>query len=131
MNCSHCHEKIAPDYFAPWCPYCGRMFAAPSKAAHPPSFRKFNWLFFCIVLSLPAIVVLIMLGLIAVDVNTMAMASIFGSIVSGVVCAIVLARWKGGTIVDQVFTAILLSVVLAVVSFGLCCLGCTITGLIV
>ena len=134
MNCPHCHEKIAADYSALRCPYCGKNFSAPpNDSAKAPPPRRFGWLAFCLVLSLPAIAVWVVpfgsfRGLDALGV--MIMVSIVGSVASGMGCGIMLARWKGGTVGHQISTGILFSVLLAIVSFAICCASCAVPALI-
>ena len=133
MNCPHCHEKIAPDYSAPWCPYCGQNFSAPPNDSQKSPPRRFGWFAFWLILSIPAIANWVVpfgsfRGLDGLGV--MIMVSIFGSAASGVGCGIIVARWKGGTLLNQISTGILFSVLLAVVSFAICCAGCAVPALI-
>jgi len=60
----------------------------------------------------------------------MILISVYGSAASGVGCGILLARWRGGTIAEQIMTGILFSVLCAIASFTICCASCAVPALI-
>ena len=64
------------------------------------------------------------------DLGVVIATGVYGSAAAGVGCGIILARWKGGPISRQIFTGILFSILLAIVSFAICCASCAVPALI-
>lgn len=62
--------------------------------------------------------------------GTIMLISFGGSTISGVVCGIILARWKGGGGFRFFSQAAGFALLMAIVSFGVCCLGCTASAMI-
>ena len=133
MNCPHCQNKLPEKLGDRPCPACGKIISALPSASEKTPPRRFGWFAFWLILSIPAIANWVVpfgsfRGLDGLGV--MIMVNLVGSAASGVGCGIIVARWKGGTLLNQISTGILFSVLLAVVSFAICCAGCAVPALI-
>jgi hypothetical protein len=129
MNCPHCQRELPENHGAAWCPYCGKDLADAfvSSSGNIPK-RRFPWLVFAIVMSAPAMADFILVNFISDSLDTlgtMMLISFVGSTISGIACGIILARWKGASGFRLFSQAIGFAFLMAIVSFGLCCLGCT------
>jgi hypothetical protein len=134
MNCPHCQKELPGNYGAAWCPLCGKdLSPAPvSLNANVPP-RKFNWPFFTVILCAPAVADFVLVTFISnpMDIfGTMMLISFGGSVISGVGCGIILARWKDAAGLQFISQAMAYSFLMAFASFGLCCVGCTVTGIV-
>jgi hypothetical protein len=121
MNCPHCQKELPQNVSAKRCSFCDGNLP-----------RKFNWFFFGLVLSAPALADFILVNFISDSMDTlgtMIFISFVGSLVSGVVCGIVLARWRNCKGYEFFFQASGFAFLTAIASFGLCCVGCTVSGI--
>jgi len=130
MNCPHCHEPLPEDNNSPWCPSCGKDWeTAPGSGVA----RKFPWLLFYLVMAAPAMVDLLLVMVPSTSSSRLGpvlLVTFAGSAVSGIVCGIILARHKGsGDVTLVILQAAGYSILMAIVSFFLCWLGCALQGL--
>jgi hypothetical protein len=134
MNCTHCQQELPPEYSAPLCPYCGKNLSGPvDDSSKKQASRKFRWFPFWLVLCIPAVTIWVTPLMSFSGMNGLGVVliiGVYGSAASGVGGGILLARWKGGTVANQIFTGILFSALCAVVSFTICCASCAVPALI-
>ena len=56
--------------------------------------------------------------------------SLGGSVISGLICGFLLVRWRGRKGFDFISETIAFSILMAIVSFGICCVGCVAVSVI-
>jgi zinc ribbon protein len=127
MNCPHCQKELAENQAR--CPHCGASLLENASASIPQNNprSRFPWLCFLIVVA-PAIFnfLLASLGVDSTEAgNLMGVLTFGGSPVAGIVSAILLVRWKKGELSSAAIGSVIgFSLLLSVVSFVLCFVGC-------
>jgi hypothetical protein len=116
MNCPHCKKELPGEFGITPCPFCGKDIYFEQIPL--PNQRRMSWLAFFIVLLAPAFFNLV--GMLA-KAGAIVLGSTFGgSIVAGIICARMAARYRE----MRGWPAVLLAFSLILSSFILCFLGC-------
>ena len=119
MNCPHCHKEWPEGYGTGLCPFCGKEIHLQQTPL--PNQPRMNWLVFYIVLFAPAAFNLV--GLSTKAFALVIASTSVGSLLAGVICGLMLARYRD----LRHGLTLLLILGLGVFSFILCFIGCAAT----
>jgi hypothetical protein len=128
MNCPHCQKELPENYSSTDCPYCGENMTGNAEAGssqNTPT-RRFPWFWFFLVLAAPAILNFVLASFAAnsIEVANVILGLTFaGSPAAGIAGAILFGRWKRDSSNSRI-NVVALAVLLSVLSFGLCFVGC-------
>ena len=97
----------------------------PEARSAPEPARRLNWVLFCTALFLPTLVtVLSARAFEGFAIGT----ALFGGVLSGIVCGVLLGRRVGHTQTARIFLSILFVGVMSVVCVTMNCFGCAAGG---
>lgn len=121
MNCPYCQKELPGAYGITPCPFCGKEIYF-EQIPLPPNRPRIYWLFFYIILFAPALFNLV--GILTNN-DFMVFGSTFGgSVVAGIICASILARYRE----MRGWLAVLLAFALVISSFIFCFIGCAVSA---
>ena len=125
MNCPHCQKELPANDAAAWCPFCGRdLEPDAANLASQPAFASsyVNWPKFFVVLFAPPVCCFLAL---AVGVGGLAVIfGLFGSLISGLVCARMIMEGINLAGFKKAATHFGLIILLCCLSCFLCFVGC-------
>ena len=123
MNCPHCQKDLPENYGAAWCPFCGKDLSVPETNLPAFESRWVSWPKFFIILFAPAIGCFLAL---AIDIGGLAvLLGLFGSLVSGLICARMIMENVNLTGFKRGLAHFGLAILLCGTAWFLCFLGCT------
>lgn len=125
MNCPHCQEKIAPDYSATGCPYCGMNFSAPpilSAKTQAPVAAKIKMRPLLVLLFSPATLTMILALFQSPELTGLGI--FIGCPLAGSIAGIVLARKAARNSVERIVLAVVLTGALTMACLVSCFPGC-------
>jgi hypothetical protein len=117
MNCPYCQKELPGGYGITPCPFCGREIYF-EHIPIPPNRLRINWLVFYIVLFAPTVFNLV--GALTNNGFIIFGSTFGGSVVAGIICASMLARYRE----MRGWLKVMLAFALVMTSFILCFIGC-------